>query len=114
MTACCKHKFEMCIIQRSDAPYTFTDVSTADYTGATQIKFRVRQSRGASLLFEHTLTAGGVTLAADNKIAVTISAAQSALLTGNRAYAEIWATLADGSKRGTTGTIKITPTDGDA
>lgn len=108
MTACCSHKFTLCILQGADKTFTLTDLATADYSTATEVTFNLYNA-GSSVL-SYSLTGGQITQPTDYQVSFTIPNADSTTLPTKRLDAEVWITFSDGSRIGAKGKMTVEDT----
>lgn len=111
MTACCSHRFDLCILQGADKNFVLQDVTTADFSTATEITFDVWQAGiGGTSLISYSLTGAEITTPADNTIAFTVPNADSTTLPNGTHHAEVWVTLSGGDRIGARGKFKVEDT----
>jgi hypothetical protein len=98
--SCCYFKTDICVAQGSARTLSFHDMEDVDYTGASEITFDVWQGgiEGESLL-SFALSAGTITLAADNVFQAILSGAASLALPVGSHHSEAWVTLSSGVRR---------------
>lgn len=108
MTACCSHKFSLCILQGADKAFTLTDLADADYSTASEITFDAWN--GGTNVLSYSLTGGEISQPTDYQIAFSIPNADSTTLPARHLAAEVWVTFADGTRIGSTGKLHVEDT----
>lgn len=104
--ACCQNpEFDLCIRQGEDRSFQLVD--GLDFTGATEIKFVVRNRNSATELIRYTLSGGDITLPSASIIAFTIPTATSRLLPPGRHWTEVWVTTATGNEVSAKGRLLV-------
>lgn len=97
---CCVQKIEPCIVQAAAKTFQFVDVTTEDYSTATEITFDAwRTSISGTSILSYSLTGGDITLVNDYTFQLTIGNADSASLPAGTHHCEAWVTLSGGERR---------------
>ncbi len=89
----CYQEIDPCIPQGADRAFIFVDRGGADISAATEITVDIWQTINGASVFSASLTGGGVTLPADDRIMFELTGAESAAIDAGNRHIEIWVTL---------------------